>query len=65
MKTVNAVRLGAYASGVVGLVLVLAGRRTYPPSRTLLAFGGVLLVTMTLLFMAAYALYFHERLRRR
>lgn len=65
VKAVNAVRAAAYTCGLAGLVLVVFARRTYPVPQGILLAGGVLLVAMVLLFMAAYVLYFFQARWRR
>ncbi len=60
----NLLRTAGYGAGLGGLVLMLLGRRSYPPIRAYSAAGGILLVAMFILFLAGNVLYFAGRRTR-
>jgi len=63
MKLYSIFRLGGYAGGLIGIGLLLAGRRLSPPRPELAAVGGGLVIAGFLSFFCSYALFLYVKMQ--
>ena len=56
-KLYNIIRIVAYITGLVGMVLFMTARQSAEPQSMRAAAGGILLITSFICFLGTYAIY--------
>jgi hypothetical protein len=65
VKLYNILRVVAYITGLVGMVLFMTARQSAEPQATRATAGGILLITSFICFLGTYAIYMVVRLGKR